>query len=429
MKKYIFAICLLAGFASCHHDDDDTPEDNRAKRTILVYMAAENNLSSFCTKDLDEMMAGSLALEEDQNLIVYVDKANSSTTPFLARVKGGEIVDTLLMKEGVAADPSILESVIRTTKDHYPAKSYGLVLWGHASGWIVSNSDTISQPLSRGDIRQKAYGGSTGDNTSSSSGKYWMNIVPMAQAINNALGSDKFKFILSDCCNLACIEVAYELRNATEYFIGSPAEIPDLGALYEITIPDLFNESDDFYVQVIKNYYDSYLEIFKTKGEVYYNRTPNDLAGYSVPLVAYKSSELDNFASATAQILRSVSDKLSPSGSLDLDSIMFYAISNGYNLSYDLNHVLKKNAPEADFKTWEAAYEKAVPYHTYTQKWMTNISRLMKEMEKFASTPSDCGSVSMFIPSTSYNSTNPDWNKAIQSFQWNSVIHWEQYGW
>ena len=95
MKNLLIAICLLAGLTSCHHDDDDEPVDNRDRRTVLVYIAAENNLSIYANSDLDEMKEGSKKLADDQNLIVYVDEAGSLTTPYIARVKGGELCSIL----------------------------------------------------------------------------------------------------------------------------------------------------------------------------------------------------------------------------------------------------------------------------------------------------------------------------------------------
>ena len=121
-------------------------------------MAAENNLAYYATEDLEEMMTGSLKLAEDQNLIVYVDKAGTTTTPFLARVKNGALVDTVFMKEALAADPYTLQNVIQYTRQLYPAKSYGLTLWGHASGWLVSNKDSISGTRTESHKGSQAYG-------------------------------------------------------------------------------------------------------------------------------------------------------------------------------------------------------------------------------------------------------------------------------
>ena len=426
MKKIFIAICLLSGLTSCHHDDD-TPEDNTARRTVLVYMAAENNLTRFATEDLEEMKTGSLKLAEDQNLVIYVDKAGSLTTPYIVRAKNGEMVDTLFMKEALSADPTTLQDVIQYTREHFPATSYGLLLWGHASGWLVSTKDSISRTRGSSILEPKAYGGATGNNSSSSSGNYWMNIVPMAKAIQNGMGSDHLSFIFGDCCSFGCLEVAYELRNVTDYVIGSPAEVPDMGAPFDLIVPDMFIETDNFYAKIIDHYFDYYLDIFKNNPQ-YYNKKVGDLAGYSVPLAVVKTSGLDNLAYATSTLLGTIAEKVSTSGSLDLDKVMYYAISQK-KYSYDMYHVFKKNTSAADFDTWKAAFLQAVPYRLFSMKWMTEISSLRNEMENFDATKDDCGVVSMFFPSTYYNGTNPNWNKAIQQYQWNNVIHWEQYGW
>lgn len=426
MKKILIAICLLSGLTSCHHDDD-TPEDNTARRTVLVYMAAENNLTRFATEDLEEMKTGSLKLAEDQNLVIYVDKAGSLTTPYIVRAKNGEMVDTIFMKEALSADPTTLQDVIQYTREHFPAKSYGLLLWGHASGWLVSTKDSISRTRGSSILEPKAYGGATGNNSSSSSGNYWMNIVPMAKAIQNGMGSDHLSFIFGDCCSFGCLEVAYELRNVTDYVIGSPAEVPDMGAPFDLIVPDMFLETDNFYAKIIDHYFDYYLDIFKNNPQ-YYNKKVGDLAGYSVPLAVVKTSGLDNLAYATSTLLGTIAEKVSTSGSLDLDKVMYYAISQK-KYSYDMYHVFKKNTSAADFDTWKAAFLQAVPYRLFSMKWMTEISSLRNEMENFDATKDDCGVVSMFFPSTYYNGTNPNWNKAIQQYQWNNVIHWEQYGW
>lgn len=426
MKKILIAICLLTGLTSCHHDDD-TPEDNTARRTVLVYMAAENNLTRFATEDLEEMKTGSLKLAEDQNLVIYVDKAGSLTTPYIVRAKNGEMVDTIFMKEALSADPTTLQDVIQYTREHFPAKSYGLLLWGHASGWLVSTKDSISRTRGSSILEPKAYGGATGNNSSSSSGNYWMNIVPMAKAIQNGMGSDHLSFIFGDCCSFGCLEVAYELRNVTDYVIGSPAEVPDMGAPFDLIVPDMFIETDNFYAKIIDHYFDYYLDIFKNNPQ-YYNKKVGDLAGYSVPLAVVKTSGLDNLAYATSTLLGTIAEKVSTSGSLDLDKVMYYAISQK-KYSYDMYHVFKKNTSAADFDTWKAAFLQAVPYRLFSMKWMTEISSLRNEMENFDATKDDCGVVSMFFPSTYYNGTNPNWNKAIQQYQWNNVIHWEQYGW
>ena len=255
-----------------------------------------------------------------------------------------------------------------------------------------------------------------------------MNIPEMAEAIAGGMGSDKLQFIFGDCCSFACLEVAYELRNVTDYVIGSPAEVPDMGAPFELSVPDVFVDNND-YSQLIDNYYNYYKEVFQTKKNTYYNRTPGDLEGYSLPLGIVKTSELDNLATATARLLNTMADKVSTSGSLSLENTINYAMYSSYRYSYDVCSVLKENAKTADYETWKAVFDKAVPHKQYSAKWMSNISQLVSDMEKFNVSEEDCGCVSMFFPSNIYAYTRPNWNKAIQKYQWDNVIHWAQYGW
>ena len=421
MKKILITIFLLGTLCSCHHNDDES-DDTIARRTVFIYMAAENNLASFADDDLDEMKEGSKSLAQDQNLVIYIDRAQSSTPPFLARIYKGELIDTLFMPEGLAADPTVLRHALAKAKELYPAKSYGLMVWGHGSGWLISESDSISRASSR------AYGGSTGDNTSYGSGKYWMNIPEMAEAIETAMGNDKLKLIFGDCCSFACLEVAYELRNVTDYVLGSPAEVPDMGAPFELTVPDMFVENDD-YSRLIDHYYDYYFDVFQNKKNMYYNHTPGDLAGYSLPLAAIKTSELDNLATATARLLNTIADKVSTSGNLNLENAMYYAMYGSYRYSYDVGNVLKLNVASADFDNWKKTFDKAVPHRKYSSKWMSAVSLLISEMDDFNVQEEDCSCVSMFFPSNTYAHTRPNWNKAIQTYQWDSIIQWAQYGW
>ena len=421
MKKCLLAIMLLAGLCSC--DPGDDLEDRLAARTVIVYMAAENNLTNFAYNDLEEMKEGSRSLSANQNLIVYVDRANASTTPYLARVKNGALVDTLYMPEGVAADPTILRNVVSKAKLLYPALTYGLVLWGHSSGWIISENEYPANAASR------AYGGSTGNNSASGSGRYWMNIPKMNQALLQAMGTDRFAFILADCCSFGCMEVAYELRNVANYVIGSPAEVPDAGAPFHLIVPAMFESGEQCYRHIIDQYYDYYLSANKAYPNTYYNRSPGDLVGFSLPLAAVNTAQLDYLATATSRLLDTIKDKVSNGGSLDLSNVVFYAINNSFRYSYDMVDVFKRNTDAADFEVWLSAFQQAVPYHRHSAKWMTNSSQLMTLMDHFADDAASCGDVSMFFPSNYYSQTRPNWNQTIQLYQWNDVIRWQQYGW
>ena len=422
MKKILIGISLLTALCSCHPDDDEEskPSVEEASRTVLVYMAAENNLASFSDDDLNEMKTGSLSLSKDQNLVVYINRAGATTPPYLARVRQGELVDTVYMPKGVAADPNVLTSALQQAITSFPAESYGLVLWGHGSGWHYG-TEYMAPAQSR------AYGGSTGNNTSSGSGKYWMNIPQMSKAIKDAIGGNKLKFILADCCNLGSIEIAYELRRVTDYYIASPAEIPDSGAPYDLLTTEMF-KADTYYQDIIDAYYNYYLEAFAVNTTLFYNRTYGDLTGFSLPLAAVKCDELESFASATAELLSTIGEKLSPSGAVDYEGILAYELYSGYVCGYDMKHLMKKNVTQSDFAAWEKFLDKTIPYSTFSSEWLVAPShlKLMDIMNISTTTIDDAASVSMYLPDTKYSQT---FNIDIMKYEWSQVVNWTRYGW
>ena len=333
----------------------------------------------------------------------------------MARVKDGVLVDSVDMEESSSADPAVMEHIIRQMRTKYPAKSYGMVLWGHCTGWLITN-DSIPYAGTR------AYG------VDQKPKSYWMNIPSMARAIAKGMNQEKMKFIFGDCCNFGSIEIAYELRNAAEYIIGSPAEIPDPGAPYEEIMPDLFSQNDNFYQALIDDYYNHYIKAFKEDFNYFYNRTPGDLDGYSEPLSAIRTSALEELAQATANLLSTIPEKLKPEGELDFNGVTFYAW-NVTKLAYDMSQALKKNTSASAYATWESVFKKAIAHKAYSQRWLVGISSLSLDSYMKTFDTENAGVVSMFFPLNDYSSTTPKWNSAIQQYQWNKFIQWAQYGW
>ena len=65
-----------------------------------------------------------------------------------------------------------------------------------------------------------------------------MNISEFVEILKSA---PHFDFILFDACFMQAVEVAYELRDYTDYCIGSPTEIPGPGASYDAVVPAMFS--------------------------------------------------------------------------------------------------------------------------------------------------------------------------------------------
>ncbi len=428
MRHYCFLLLLLM-VTACSSDEESQPAV--AERTIFVYMAAENNLSfyGFDEADLDEMREASTQIDDRYRLIVYVDGPGSDP-PYIGRLRGGQLVDSVPMKESLTANPAVLQQMLTYARSKYPAKSYGLVLWGHCNGWLISD-----KTAGQASARRRAYGGDNGNGSNYGSGNYWMNIPDMAVAIEKAMGNDRLAFIVGDCCNFACVEVAYELRHLTDYVIGSPAEIPGPGAPYHLALPGLFSSTADNYAQFIHTYYDYYYELYNTYGAEFFNANYGDLAGHSVPLAVIRTSALDDLAEATRTILATIPEKLQPGGTLYIPTtnLVHYGYSESYSVAvhyaYDMYQLLQQNTTAEAFAQWKPYFTAAVPHAHASARWLTIYTPLYNSMYTYPTDLATMGSVSMFFPHTMYTNTSPNLNTSIFRFQWASVVRWADYGW
>ena len=83
---FLFPLLLLSLLlTSCHKDDE--PQTTPYRRTVLVYLAADNNLSSFALEDLAEMKEGMAQVSDGMlHLLVYIDFADLDIRHFLRQL-------------------------------------------------------------------------------------------------------------------------------------------------------------------------------------------------------------------------------------------------------------------------------------------------------------------------------------------------------
>jgi hypothetical protein len=406
---------------ACKKDEEkNTP--TIAERTVMVYMSGDNSLSSVVAEDVNEMKQGASGIPQNCNLVVFMDRDIRSEKPFIAKITREAKLDTLykFTTEFYASDPDKFSEVLTQITTLCPAKEYGLVLWGHASGWVVT-SDTIAQ--------KRAYGQDTGK---------WMNITQMARALEGLKDQNvlpKLSFIFADCCNMMCVENGYELRDVTDYMIGSPAEIPGFGAPYQLVLPYLFKNGSELYKGIIDTYYDYYADYDNlTYGEK--SRWSYMEGGYSVPLSVIDTKHIGNLADWTHDMLEQATGGYPQyPESPDLTGIAFYWYAD-VPMMYDMRAVMERLLPETEFKAWNAIYKQAVPYSRMSMKWMTiwdmySIGgRLDRSFDTFDTTL-EYGCVSMFIPRQGqyYSYGNMPYDKTSINFGWNRVMDWKRFGW
>lgn len=221
----LLALLLVGQAVACGDRDDPQPAGKDVDRTVLVYMIADNATNSLGlagndVADMNEMAtaarAGALG---NGRLLVYhaaagTDKGVAPELKELDRHGRWTTLKVYPTGGGVTSvDVSRMRQVLTDVRSLAPAAGYGLVLWSHATGWDQT-------PVTR----------SFGDDRG-----HTMNIPSLAEALDGF----EHEYIYFDCCLMATVEVAYELRHASGTIIASGTELHADGMPYHLTLRPL----------------------------------------------------------------------------------------------------------------------------------------------------------------------------------------------
>lgn len=340
----ILAIMVL--LAACDKTETVYPEGDR---TVLLYLAGDNNLSDDGYNNLRSLCKGMKGVAG--RVVIYFDPAGSA--PCLMTIRGGDnpVIDTVAFyEEEDSADPAVLQRVIGEMKLRYPSDSYGLILWSHGMGWFpVGYSFPGSTSYRRADvpyIPTKYFGQDT--TLAEGRGDSYMEIADLAAALTG-----HFDFIMFDACFMASVEVLYELRDKADYFIASPAEIISDGFPYEAAAPYFWGGEEDL-KQVCREYYN------------YYANHPNVVYGeewQSGMLALVKASELGALAQAAHRAVGAVGE--SGVGSVWRYPLLAFGLPDVF---YDLGDYVNVMGTEEDKAAFREQLARTVVYKVATPK-------------------------------------------------------------
>jgi len=366
--------------SSDHHDGGGRSDDASVARTVLVYMVAENSLSSVVYDDIREMLEANEQMSANDHLVVYVD---NSVLPRIYHIDRKTSAETMMKLTPVktytqdmnSADAQTLSEILAYTIKNYPADEYGLVMWSHASGWVPSTYTESQAP------RRRSFGIDNGQNTTDDWGPQ-MEIGDMASALS---AFPKLKFILFDACFMQSMEVAYELKDCAEWLIGSAAEIPASGAPYEKIVGAMF--ADPFSAAAVaRNYYEYYAD---------------DI--YGSLLSAIDCSQMDAFGAYVANLMRA--------NQAALDSADLIGVLNYYDYDalheqlaipdqYDLRGMMRKVLSESDFAAFDKQLQ-AVCTAYATKAWWSGLAQAQLTCDS-----AQYGGISAYWPQQKYAAEN-----------------------
>jgi hypothetical protein len=275
MKKYI-ARCLpvLLILGACQPVITgiifkESPPPPEREWTFIIYMAAENDLEAAAIHDFNELEGVDFSSYPVSVLVLFDRTAGYDAT-------NGNWTDTRLYEVGLdtygvntsiisrrldcpeldlsataeteldMSDPMVLSHLITYAKRVYPADNYGLLIWGHGTGWrgIGEPEQELPEPL-----KAIAFDDTT---------NHYMSLP----SLEGALAGKGLSLIGFDTCFAALLEVAYQLRNDAQWLIGSEGVIPangwDYTALFNSFFQSPILDAEAFCASVVQQFSTQY---------------------------------------------------------------------------------------------------------------------------------------------------------------------------
>ncbi|MBR4066547.1 MAG: hypothetical protein IKJ97_07330 [Bacteroidaceae bacterium] len=405
LRKGPILLMLLVLLFSCSKEPvslkvmpDVINKGETARKTLLVYMIAENSLNDYATLDINEIVEAVPSIPRDCRLFVYVDDKGFPMLTQYFRMSNGEVGNSnfLLFNEDVcSSDTAVLATVLDYIIKDYPTETLDLVMWSHASGWLRG-------PLNS--ALQRSVGIDNGNNSFSDNITTTIEIEELAALLGRL--PVKVNRLMYDACFMQGVESAFALRNAAEWIIASPAEIPGDGACYSTMVPHFF--SSDGPVEII----DAYIKAYEKES-------------CGAVLSAVHAPFMQNLADITYSY---VIKYFNTGKKRDYVHIFSYLPGGKYNASpafpafFDINAVMKRYLTASEYAHWSHALRMALPYVSYSPEWYSALCyRSILYDDSVA-----CG-LSLYMPQN--NARNEKLNSDFRSTEWYSAAGWQAAGW
>lgn len=257
--------------------------------TLMVYMAADNDLESYALQNLKQMERADFS---KINLLVLLDRSeaydetngNWTDTRLFEVLQDKGSSANIISKRldcpplGLSKDSAteldmgnsyVLKGFIDFAKSNYPAQKHALIIWGHGTGWRYSSTESST------DSRAASRAVAIDDKT-----KSYMSVKDLGQALKDTC----LDVIGFDTCFGSTIENLFELKDCTSFIVAGPGLSPAQGWNYKELLEKL--SASDFSAQSISSLMDQYSNC--------------DTAVTEASQISQIMNALDNFSQALA---------------------------------------------------------------------------------------------------------------------------------
>src|SRR3989339_331185 len=281
-------------FLCCHifNDFGQNAATKNPQWNILIYMDGMEELYSAAFKNLTEAMMG----YKGNNAQVFIQMRSDSETLYAYRyhLSTGKLIFDTTVRLGPVLAKNLATSAHWAFKEHVPATYNGLILWNHGFGildptWQKEGTTEKFNWLSEPDkalkcslqlkIQQehKNHRGIFLDNVAQT----YMNNQQMIQTLSyikqHVLDGKKLDFLGTDTCGMAMLEVAWQIRDFTHYFIGAQNCALKDGWPYEKIISNLSSTSLNP-LETVQMIIKEYSHYYKQTGAEGYTQAAMDLS-------------------------------------------------------------------------------------------------------------------------------------------------------
>lgn len=408
-KIFLFVPVIATLLAGCDYSDALEESDksvlpqikpfingDTVSRTMLIYIMAENSISSFLSTDFSEIKDAAYALPDDARLFVYFDNSDTTSLPALYQYHpyNGHLVENVAYsfnEDICSSDTATLGKVLDVIFDNYPTENFDLIMGSHADGWIRHKAKSAPH---------RTIGIDNGKNADYNTTTTTIEIEELATLLERM--PVKVDRLMFDACLMQGVEVAYALRNAADWIIASPAEIPAYGAPYDKVVPLFFDASSD------------------VEDIMYEYKKAYDNEYYGVVLSAIRTSYLQEFADSTRRYVEKYFDIASPRNFYNCTSY----VPGNIPAYYDMNSVMKSVLDVADYESWKNVLGNVFPYVMVSNSKMV-YSAIAGGRIVYIS--SDCGAVSAYFPQDRV--ANRRYNEDFKTTEWYKAAGWDVAGW
>jgi len=220
----LVSVAAVATLACGDDSDDDVSQPTQESWLIGIYMAADNNLDSAATSDINEILRG--GVPENVTVLVLVDRAELGEYGSFGTIEGLaphstakwlRITNTGLeqledLGEINTADPATVRMFIQRLEEQ-PAQRSAVVFWDHGSSWSFGSDDSARNAgsMSVADIAAQ------------------FRVNPR----DAASGYERFDLVGFDACLMSSLEALAEFQPVAPLYVGSAELEPGDGWNYE----------------------------------------------------------------------------------------------------------------------------------------------------------------------------------------------------